>query len=144
MLNQMMEAELVSEMLVFSSTMTWLITQVGFYTMLTEFWVAQSIFLLLVLDHGTTLNADHYYTTLRHMKDAIWMKCPDFITENVVLLQNKTCPLQLMSQCNSWCSFTWNAFPIHHTVQISHLTASTSLDHGCTTSKDNTSDVMMW
>jgi hypothetical protein len=72
------------------------------------FWDIQSI-LLEFLDHKTTVNADHYCTTLWHLKETIQMKCPGLLTEIVILLHDNTLchtacvTTQLLEQCCCKC-----------------------------------------
>jgi hypothetical protein len=53
----------------------------------TAFWDAHSI-LLKFLDQRAPVNANCYFTTLRHLKEVHWMKCPGLLTEKVNLLYN--------------------------------------------------------
>jgi hypothetical protein len=97
-----------------------------------SFWVIQGILLFEFLPCKETLNADHCYTTLWHLKEAIQIKHPDLLTEKVILLHSNAHPdtAGVMTP-PLWSTFVGNVLAIHNTAQTLHLATSTFLDSGC-------------
>jgi hypothetical protein len=55
---------------------------------LKAFWDPQGILLLELLAHGARMNAYCYCTTLEHLKEAIWTKCPVLLRVKVTFLHD--------------------------------------------------------
>jgi len=87
------------------------------------FWNARGTFFLQCLDCRATVNADCYCTTQQIMKEVIWRKHHDLLTEKVISLPYRPCHSSTQNILDG------TFLLIHHTGGTLHVTTSTSLDH---------------
>jgi hypothetical protein len=74
---------------------------------------------------------------LQHLKKTIWVEYYGLPTQIVIFLHSSSHPQTDRVTVQSWCSFTGNVLPIHHTICTLHQATSTSLDHWRSTKEKN-------
>jgi hypothetical protein len=89
---------------------------------LAAFWDEQATVHLELLDYRAVVNADHYYTKLQHLKEAIQIKCHGLLTEKVILLYYNAClHKDSVTTLLLWSILSGNVLPIHHMSKTLHL-----------------------
>lgn len=110
---------------------------------MTAFWDAQGSLTREFMGQVEKLNADHYRTTLRRLKDVIWMKPRRLLTDKVAFLHDKAWPRTARASAQLLDQFRWKHLAHPPYMPDLALNDFKVFDPVKSTSKINASNVMM-